>query len=296
MKSCQRLHEWLESSERVSLDEIPADLQQHLIDCQDCCDELQNLREIRTRALADAPVFSEMEMMWNSIDKKLPPEKIKTQTRGKNDIGEGFADRFRDWLPGWLIPASAVAIIVLAFFVVYLSAPDKPVAAGRLSGSGCVLAGQGTRRNLTSSSLTFRVNDTLTMNDVQSFAEIAFENDGKIYVDGNGQLQLTSEGFKVDHGTFKASFSKGREKMTVIVPGAVLDILGTAIYFQLNDGEGTIKLLEGQVEVLPAEGSAFTWEAETALLIRKGNPVAKAKKQTESSSEATDPRHRSSEY
>lgn len=296
MKSCQHFHEWLESAERLSLNSVPEDLQQHLSGCRACSDELQTLMEVRACALNIAPAPSEMEMMWSRIDKNIRGEKLAPPTGEKPFSLESILTGLVEHLSARMLPVSAVVLIALVLLTFWSFWSGGGAQIGKVSGSGASLSSAGLSRALTAAAVPCRVSDRLTLSNAQSWVEIAFAAGPGVFVEGDGQLQLTDEGFKTETGRFKATFKKINGIMRVAVPGAVLGIRGTTIQFSLNNGEGDIKLIEGRVEVFPDDGKPFEWKAENILRITGGKLSPEPLPATEKVSEPIDLRHRSSEY
>ncbi len=297
MKSCQTFHEWLEASTRISLDEIPAELKEHVVACQPCREDLQNIIELRQCAINDVPPDNDMEQMWRRIDQTIFSEKApKARATDPCQSENPLSKLLKFLLEGYhAVQIGAVALLAL-FFLWFFGSDNLSASIGKVTGTGGKVISQQMTRFLTTAPIQFSVNDSLALNGSESWAEIAFQNGRSIVVEGSGQLQFAESGFRTEHGQFQASFKKGRGSMNVIVPGAVLGIRGTAIRFDLSNGEGSIKLLEGAVEVTPSKGKAFEWKQQTTLQIKDGNLLPQQETEAQPASKTIDLRNRPAEY
>lgn len=301
MNTCQNFQEWLESSMKLSLSQIPAELQKHVTECHQCAEELQMLHDLRQSALADLPPAADIEKLWNRIYKTIWSDKSdkKSAARATQTTG-GFWQKLLDFWPAKQIPAFLGVFAVAAILLYWVMAPNAlPTAAGNIIGGSGNLLSAGLTLPLKASPRPCNSQDQIVLADSQAWAEISFNSGRTVSIEGSGQLQLSENGFKTDHGQFKASFGKGIEPLNVTVPGAVLGIRGTAIQFDLQNGEGTLKLLEGVVEVQPADGrQPFSWKPETSLQISSGKllPQTDSKPGAGQATASQSLRHRPAEY
>lgn len=147
------------------------------------------------------------------------------------------------------------------------------VAWAAVSGQGGAIGlPDGSKRQITAEATTVPSGGIVELTDASSAVRLAYDGGGTIDVTGKGVIQSRSDGFETKNAAFTAAFKRGRKGFSVRVPGAVLGVRGTTIGFNLNDGIGSVTLVEGQVAVQPEQqGMAeFEWRVGQTLALAAG--------------------------
>ncbi len=276
MKSCQAFQDWLESSPRLTLANLPPGLAEHANSCAACEKQLTRLRILRKDALEDVPPTGEIEKMWQRIDPALHLEDPTPSPSA------AFVQPLFSLLSGKGLPlgAGVLALLLLGVGLWFVLGESLPVL-GRIEGSGGELIHSSSRLELRVVPVQWLSQDRVVLTGAQSWAAISFIDGRRITVEGNGRLLLSAEGFSTEEGRFRASFTKGGGQFRVRVPGAILGIRGTTIDFDLVGGEGRLELIEGRVDVVPEDGRpAFDWKPQSRLLIRSGKLLFDSEKES----------------
>ncbi len=156
------------------------------------------------------------------------------------------------------------------------SAPVPATAAeawASVSGQGGAIGlPDGSKKQITAEATTVQTGGIVELADASSAVRLAYDGGGTIDVTGKGVIQSRPDGFETKNAAFTAAFKRGKKGFSVRVPGAVLGVRGTTIGFNLNDGIGSVTLVEGQVAVQPEQqGMAeFEWRVGQTLALVAG--------------------------
>ncbi len=299
MKACQPFKDWLESSLRLTLDDIPADLLQHASECQHCGKQLQALQQVRQQTLSDLPPATDMNKLWQRIDLALGPEKtISPDTDGEGLSLESAWKSLYTLLTRGNRPAIAGILVIIALIINWgLFRNFSALPWSKIEGNGGELIRSSHSQPLASLTAVCAPQDQVELSSLRSWAKISFRDGRSIALEGSGLLRLLEDGFHTENGHFRASFSKSAGGFKVQVPGAVLGIRGTAIQFDLQDGKGTLQLIEGQVEVTPGDGRPpFEWKPLSTLQISAGKLLSESEPAADQPLDPDILRNRSTEY
>lgn len=192
-------------------------------------------------------------------------------------------------------PASTTqtSVAVPAASQVLATAPAPALAAeawAAVSGQGgTVTMPDGSKKQITAEAAAVPAGGVVELADASSSIRLAYDSGGTIDVTGKGVMQSRPDGFETKNAAFTAAFKRGKKGFSVRVPGAVLGVRGTTIGFSLNEGIGTVTLVEGQVAVQPEQTGMAEFEWKTgqtlALVAGKIDKVIPAKEEEKPSVE-----------
>ncbi len=158
-----------------------------------------------------------------------------------------------------------------------LASASEPASAAEawasVSGQGGAIGlPDGSKQQITAETTTVPAGGVVELADASSAVRLAYDGGGTIDVTGKGVIQSRPDGFETKNAAFTAAFKRGKKGFSVRVPGAVLGVRGTTIGFNLNDGIGSVTLVEGQVAVQPEQqGMAeFEWRVGQTLALAAG--------------------------
>ncbi len=297
--TCERLNDWL-TGETPACRELPPDLRLHVDSCPECRALWQGVQNLRREAESVVLPASERLTMWNDLQKRRqatapqgkPLQQKPQPAASPVSLSVPPAFDLVSWLSQWSAPALAFGIVLLAAAWIGLRAPDpgvgptpeRPVTAvvpvSRPTPAWAMLKGRNARMLISgrwaSGDLTGRIGVAkaaeVEMPTEQGLLTVAYADGGEIAVRGSGRLLVKPDGFQTRDGRFTATFKRGKEPFTVLIPGAALEVRGTIIAFSLKNGEGTIELISGKVHVTPevAGSLSFDWQAGVKLVLTGG--------------------------
>ncbi|MBF0502165.1 MAG: hypothetical protein HQM09_18640 [Candidatus Riflebacteria bacterium] len=259
---CSRLTDRLDSVPPLSLQQISEEFRDHIRECPSCARSLEALRKFSQEAVSINISQSEARQMLERIEHSIVSEAPSAPARSLNDV-VSFPFDFLQILK----PALRIVFAGIIFFAISLSlfgpkrlvTPESSIfltgndAVAEIAPGNTLLAGTDKQSVFTDTTVMFRHGN--------SHGTLVFPDNGAIEFHGKGVIKVTSDGFTTSDASFVASFKRGKKGFTVKVPQAILGIRGTSIQFDLVNGNGSIRLLSGVVEVTPSSPRAvsFTW-------------------------------------
>ncbi len=319
--NCNRLNDWIAEAECVSLGRLPDEMRRHAEGCAECGRQLKSLEGFRGEILGIHGSDTEIKEVFENV---------------QNKTGDTTSVQAAPAWQRFLLPAAAVCL-VLILAVVFVqggsrtipaapalqttaAAPAATPAATRpvvpapaatteawaaVSGQGgTVTLPDGSQKPVTQEVTNVPAGSRVELATASSAMRLAYDSGGTIDVTGRGIVQSRPDGFETKDAAFTASFKRGKRGFAVRVPGAVLGVRGTVIGFELQGGNGSVHLIEGNVVVQPEHPDMreFEWKVGQRLALAAGNiekvipareepkPVAEPAKQPQSTVPAVQPK------
>lgn len=275
---CNKIEAWLDDNNLSNQQELPKELENHMNVCAECHEKYNLVRSFRSAAASLKPSENTKKRAWNGIKQSLPATS-KTNTEASlswidrlNQVFENFGMKH----------AMAMAMVAFAAFglfllrnsepIVHRKVPVERIIVGSLTGTGAVIRRGLEESRISQNPIQFEKDNIVTSDSHDSTIMLALADGSKVELQGQCQIQIGEDGFKIKSGNFSGDFSlKSGSTQRVEVPGAVLNIVGTKINFLVNGQNGRLDLIEGSVNVeTPAKLATFAWHAGTRITIKDG--------------------------
>ncbi|PKL42448.1 MAG: hypothetical protein CVV41_15025 [Candidatus Riflebacteria bacterium HGW-Riflebacteria-1] len=278
---CNKLETWLESNNFSDKPELPKELKEHMNSCTECHDRFEIIHSFRSAVVALKPSENTRKRAWNGIKQSLPaPSQVQAGTTVSESWLVQLTKVFGQFGMKHALAMTMVMVAALGLF--FMRTPRQQVPSqlpadnlviGSLTGTGATLRNGLEEAGISDQPLQFAKDSYIAADSKDSAIMLAFADGSKVDMAGRCQIQIGEQGFTVKNGDFTGNFTLNPGSIQkVVVPGAVLNIVGTKIRFMITGKSGKLDLLEGSVNVeTPSKLATFAWHAGSRIIIEDGS-------------------------
>jgi len=268
MDLCNSVNEWLEQDPAPDLKKIPGPLSRHIESCPACRNTVGFFRNLALDK--NVPCFSTSET--GEFMKQLQAKILSTsQERGSQTLPEAH---ILSWpTMRWACAGALIILLLVIGSVRFFKAPpsvksEEVQSFAVLKGKATLVSPAGKEMSPALGSEQNITQETeIKFNSSPESVEVQYQNGGKVYLTGIGQMKIQKDTIDVENGKFNARFKNLAGILKVRVPCAVLAIRGTEIEFDIQPLRGEILLVEGAVDMTPDNPS------QKPFKLRKGKKV-----------------------
>ena len=277
--TCSKLDTWLQQGGSLSESDLPDSLSSHLQECAECRDALAAAREYRRSFLEVSLPKSTEDAIWQKIERSLP-EPAPQVSKGASWFAQLAASLRLSSLQLASFGVAALILVALITMPMLRRSPQAgdsggvvpQLALGTITGNHGFLRRDLSETPLGTTGTPFQPKDLLVLQRAEARANVRFNDGSTIQLEGTCRMTLADKRLAVKQGAFLGQFSPMKPQLNISVPGAELTIVGTTVRFQVDGNNAVLDLIEGQVDVDPADKSRppFAWRAPTRLVVTDG--------------------------
>ncbi|OGK12278.1 MAG: hypothetical protein A2W80_04600 [Candidatus Riflebacteria bacterium GWC2_50_8] len=274
MKLCNKVNEFLEKDPPPDLTKIPVSLSEHINSCPDCRQLVTYFRDLPRDKGFRSLSASETGEFMKTFQKSALAESQRPDSRNITKMSTPF------WLN--LKWAFALIAFILVLFLgssrlfrqTPISLPPEVHSFAVLNGAATILSADGKGESIALASEQSLTQETeIKFTTSSKPVELKYQNGGKVFLTGIGQMKVLKDGLNVETGKFNAKFKNLAGVMKVRVPCAVLAIRGTEIQFDIQPATADILLVEGAADLIPDDTSLQAIRLETGKRVVLANNI-----------------------
>lgn len=259
---CNKVNEYLEKDPSPDLNKIPDFIKDHVKTCHDCNSLVSYFRGLAMDKNLKPLANKETEEFMKSFEQKAIANSQKPALRS---FWSGIS-----W--AYALPAFILLLLIGFYMSSGQKSPLPPAEVhsfAMLKGKATIIVSDGKSDTVTSTFEQVLTQDTGIEFAVNSEpVEIKYNNGGKVFLTGTGQMKVLKGGLNVTTGKFNARFKNLEGIMKVRVPCAVLAIRGTEIQFDIQPLRAEIMLVAGAADLIPDNALQTTIRLEAGKRVR----------------------------
>jgi hypothetical protein len=269
MKLCNKVNEFLEMDPPPDLTKIPVSLSEHINSCPDCRQLVTYFRDLPRDNGFRSLSASETGEFMKTFQKNALAEPQRSDPRNMTKMSTPFWMNLK-----WAFALTAfILVLFLGSSLLFRQSPvplsPETSSFAVIKGSVTILSAGGKGESIALiSEQALSQESAIKFNASSEPVELKYQNGGKVFLTGIGQMKVLKDGLNVETGKFNAKFKNLEGIMKVRVPCAVLAIRGTEIQFDIQPSRSEILLVEGAADLIPDNASQTTIRLQTGKRVR----------------------------
>lgn len=274
MKLCNKVNEFLEMDPPPDLTKIPVSLSEHINSCPDCRQLVTYFRDLSRDKGFRSLSASETGEFMKTFQKSALAESQRPDSRSMTKMSTPFWMNLK-----WAFALAAFILVLflgssLLFRKASVPLPPETSSFAFIKGSATILSAGGKGESIALiSEQALSQESAIKFNTSSEPVELKYQNGGKVFLTGIGQMKVLKDGLNVETGKFNAKFKNLAGVMKVRVPCAVLAIRGTEIQFDIQPAIAEIILVEGAADLIPDDTLLQTIRLETGKRVVLANNI-----------------------